>query len=514
MRLRSLLGVAAASLMVVAAATAAAGPAYAQGEPAAADIEPFDTPIVGHLTQGGEPVPDVFVELYDVDHVRYDSTVTDATGAFSFNPQYATDYKIVFWVAIGQVWFENKASFEVADVITAVYGQEVVADMDLPAAGSLSVTATDSVTAQPISEFCAEAFGAASASGCTTDGTALLTGLWPGDYRVDAYTQDGLHDTGYAQATVLSGQTTVVAIQLTPVAAISAVVRDASTKEVLRDVCLGVRADGPGGLAPITGPCTDQDGRILRAGLPGGTYRLFVQAFDDVHGSQWVGPDGGAGSRFDAQAVTLATGQLTTVPDIYLDRAGTVSGSVTDSAGRPVENVCVYPYAIGAGSGPESGPNCTDASGHYTVTNLGPYKWPLEFVDYYGGHAWQWSGGAADQLDASTVNVRVGKMSTVNAQLAAPAHVAGTVHGDRADQTSIFAYNALTGDEACAYAVTDQDGVYRLDGLAGQRVKLAFRQYAPSATLWYRSAPDFASATAVRVLPGRTVTGIDVTFPS
>jgi len=223
---------------------------------------------------------------------------------------------------------------------------------------------------------------------------------------------------------------------------------------------------------------------------------------------------GGVGSRFEARAVTVPTGQLTTVPDIYLDRAGAASGTVTDAAGRPVENVCVYPYAVRSSSGPETGPNCTDANGHYLVGNLGPYKWPLEFIDYDGEHAWQWSGDASNQLDAATANVRVGKTSTVNTRLAAAGHLAGTVHGDRADQTVAFAFNARTGDEACAYAVTDQDGAYRLNGLAGQQVKLKFRQYSPDLTLWYPSAADFASATAVRVPPGGTVSGIDVTFPA
>jgi hypothetical protein len=101
----------------------------------------------------------------------------------------------------------------------------------------------------------------------------------------------------------------------------------------------------------------------------------------------------------------------------------------------------------------------------------------------------------------------------VDARLAASGHVAGTVHGDRADQTSVFAFNTLTGDEACAYAVTDQDGAYRLNGLAGQRVRLEFRQFSPNVTLWYPSAADFTSATAVRVPAGGTVTGIDVTLP-
>ena len=80
--------------------------------------------------------------------------------------------------------------------------------------------------------------------------------------------------------------------------------------------------------------------------LTAGTYNLFTWADDGVHGHQWVGTDGGTGAQAKGRLVTVRSGRTTAVPPVRLDRAGTITGMVTEYKGRNcvlLEKVVVVP---------------------------------------------------------------------------------------------------------------------------------------------------------------------------
>jgi hypothetical protein len=183
-----------------------------------------------------------------------------------------------------------------------------------------------------------------------------------------------------------------------------------------------------------------------------------------------------------------------------------------------VADVCAFGHAGGTTGGPDAAPYCTLADGRYTISGLGPYEWPVQFIDTLGGHSWQWSGDRPTQQTAQLVRVRVGRTTKADAHLMTPATITGRVT-DSAGQPlwgDITAFNAVTGDPVANYALTDENGNYQLAGIAGpQPVKLRVRSgMASSLVQWYRVSNAFATADQVHVPPGSAVTGIDFIVPT
>jgi len=159
------------------------------------------------------------------------------------------------------------------------------------------------------------------------------------------------HLSVFTGTTVVSGQTTSVTLTAVPGAQITTTVRDASTGAPLPNVCLWPTSvswpspfsPGPDRQGSGSNPaCSDETGKVVLTGLLANSYNIFAQAGDGVHGHQWVGPHGGTGQKEQATVVTLTTGQAATVPDVRMDKAGSLTGVVRDQAtGAGVEGAKV-----------------------------------------------------------------------------------------------------------------------------------------------------------------------------
>ena len=208
---------------------------------------------------------------------------------------------------------------------------------------------------------------------------------------------------------------------------------------------------------------------------------------------------------------------MTAAPAVRLDRAGSIAGTVTEAAtGAPIADVCTLPFAFGPSGGPDTGERCTGADGRFVLRGLGPYAWPVEFVDFSGRYAWQWSGGSAHRLAAAPVRVRAGRVAREDARLVAGARATGLITGPDGQPrfASAWAYNTVSGDYAAAYGPTDETGAYTVGGLAAQDVKVqATPAIAGGMSTWYRDATSFATASPISVPAGGTVVGIDLTLP-
>ncbi|HEV8557185.1 MAG TPA: carboxypeptidase-like regulatory domain-containing protein [Actinophytocola sp.] len=492
----------------------------AVGAPTVATAD-FDTRIVGQVTRtDGTPVAGVFVVVIQVPRGAFGgSATTDANGRYAIGDLngFGLAYKVEFFYRSNSAqWAHQKTTFEDAEAFTPTDGEDTVVDEVLFPRGTLEVTASDKLTGAPVNHFCAATSGPFGGGGCTDTGTVTLEDLPLGDYRVFATDNENYFSADSA-VTVFAGTTTRIHFALEPVAFITATIQDAGTHAPVAFACLQAVGNF-GGFGPFSDYCSGSDGQVRIGQLHTGRYRLYVSALDGVHGDQWVGPHGGTGIEFFARPVDVTAGQTVTVPPVQLDGAGSISGTVVDKAtGQPARDVCAFTHAGTPTGGPEL-TYCTKTDGTYTINHVGPYVWPVQFTSTTGGYPWQWSGDQPTQLSARPVTIHIGQNTPLDAHLGPVATVSGRV--TRADgrpplQGVVKAFNAVTGEPVANDALIEQDGTYRLIGVAGpQFVRLEFLDAGGDrVTRWYRDSSSYESATPVPVRSGATVTGIDAVLP-
>lgn len=456
--------------------------------------------ITGHLTGAdGNPVAGASVSVEDGN--LFLSGFTDSEGAFSVEAP-AGAYRVAFGLeSMGRQWAFGRSSAGTADTITVVADQATVVDDTLRPAGSVTVTARDAITHEPVAAFCSSVSGV-FASVCTTDGTATFPTVLAGRYFVDAFSDDPRYLYSFVKGVIVtSGENTSVVIDLQRAATIQTTVRDAATGAPVADVCLdAIPPQSPSRLGANFGWCSDETGAVTMT-VHGGTYNLFAWARDGVHGHQWVGLTGGTGAQATSRLVSVSPGATVTVPAVRMDEAGTVSGVITDAttgAGLPFAAAGIASYSDGFGGSEAQA--FADETGHYTFAGLGPYPWTFFFREF--GHAAQFSGGTTSRFLASGVKVKVGQTTTYNVALGKGTSLSVTVLGPQGqpiDFARITAVNALSGDlMGSGDCVGSQPCVIPV--LGPQLVKLSYvgdvhgEQY-----VGFRGGADFAHGDVVLV---------------
>ncbi|MEU1889374.1 carboxypeptidase-like regulatory domain-containing protein [Micromonospora rifamycinica] len=421
----------------------------------------------------------------------------------------------------GFQWVPGKESQEEGTVFTLADGDALVVDESFLPMGSVEARVTDAVTGLPVPRPCLSVLstGGNDADACGVDGVVRVPRVRPGTWKLSVtggasyFSLDETPD--YYEIT--RGQLTRVAFQLRPGAAVTTSVLDAATGEPAEDICVRtVRPRGGGQSARMGSTCAGDDGRLAIG--PFSTAETFqLYAYQAVHpwvpptkryGSQWVTADGGSGDQREALTVTLKPGQTITIPTIRMDPPGTITGTVRNPAGAAVPGICTYPFAFHPGQGSVFGANCTNAQGRYTITDLGPYRWPVEFTPLANtGYAWQWSGDVADRFSATLTPVTAGGTATMDATLAAGGVLAGRVTEGTGpvDAGYVWTYHARTGDIASAsYAYVARDGTF---SLPGHRTQDVYVEYADTErSCWYGAPGRNPIPVAVRAGATTTVT--------
>jgi 5-hydroxyisourate hydrolase-like protein (transthyretin family) len=483
--------------------------------------------ITGILTDDGLPVENYTVSIFRADDtwgVAHAQTGQD--GRFVVPDLDPGRYRVKFtepWDRFSQ-WAHRAQSPSLARTFHVTAGRDTVVTESLlprPGLGKIAVTASDAVTGQRLTTFCVTAVvehpSGGSHGACTKDGTAIVRDTDPGEHTVyvDA---DGGYERRSVPVTTRAGQTVPATVALAPRGQITTVVQDARTGQPVAETC--VRATvlrPPGAHRDLSHVCSDQRGVVTLGYLPTGTYVLWADPGSGGYGKQWVGPDGGTGNQDEALRVSVRAGEVTTVPPIRLDAAGSVTGTLTEKAtGRPVSLVCAFPRASDDAHPGGIGENCTEGDGRYTLGGLGPYNWPIAFLHRSGYVAWEWSGDAPHRRAATPVRVRAGSATPIDVTLDRPVILRGRItntQGGPAAEVSAYVYSAATGDLAFRTEQTERDGRYALAAKGGQDVKIQFVASGTGATVWY-GGTDFASATAVR-LPGEgEVRDLDAVLPA
>jgi hypothetical protein len=464
--------------------------------------------ITGTLTDaGGNPVANANVSLANDNLQTFG--FTDANGAYSVTAFPGT-YRLEFDTPFGSQWAHGETSAGQADPIVVTGDQTTTVNETLNPTGSITVTATDNITNAPIQSFCVFVAGLLN-DVCTTNGTAQFASVLPGRYGLSLSTSGNPSLFASAHGVVVTGgQDTAVHITVIEPATVTTKIVDATTGAPVANACLhlvDVTVPSTLGNSPT---CSGPDGLVTAFQAPG-TYTAFVDIRDGVHGDQWVTAHGGVGAFVKADQVTLASGSTTALPTIMLDKTGSISGTITDAAtGQPVPTTSFVSLSslngVNGGGGLAAG---VDSQGHYTLENLGPYKWTL-FIASPGHEAAQFSGGVANRDDATGVQVRAGATTTFNAALTTGSTLTGTVAGPDGTLTSqsrIVVFNALTGDE-----MYDADGGgsppgYTAHLLGPQKVKLFYTGIVHGVFYaGFVGGTDLASATVFRIPQHGTLT--------
>lgn len=197
---------------------------------------------------------------------------------------------------------------------------------------------------------------------------------------------------------------------------------------------------------------------------------------------------------------------------------GQISGAVTSAAtAAPIAGIEVCGY----GEGEVLFVRCqtTDAEGRYTLSQLEPGEYTVEFSSPFGSalnFVTQYYNGKALESEAQTVPVPAGGVvSGINAALKIGGSIAGTV-------TSAASMATISGIRACAYdeglkyercALTGASGGYEIAGLAVGTYQVRFEAPFDSllnyTTQYFKAAAAASDAAAVTVIAGAATPGVD-----
>jgi carboxypeptidase family protein len=468
--------------------------------------------ITGTITRPGGGA--VTVNLWTTAGGTAGQSTTDADGHYTFASVAPGQYKVQFGVQSGfdpkWQWAYQKFSFTSATVIDVAAGAPTEVDDTYAPSSGVRLTVTDAVSGAPVDAVCASRYSSFPTDCGATDGVLTLDGLSPGVYAIYVTSSDGLHAAKTVNdVKVTAGTPTDVAVALTPTGAITTTVLDRATGDPVPSVCV----------VPLTltfGAFTSQmcqygadnyssdDGTVTLGGLTPGTYTLLANPEYTSYGLQWVGAKGGTGSQYKAKKITVVAGQSVAAPTIELDPAASITGVITDAAtGESLANGCasVLPWRPGDGTN-AVGPFCIEywTDGRYTIPNLGPYAWPVQFSYFYASNTYAsyWSGGTNNRKAAALVAAGTNTPGEADATLT-QVGPGLTVTAKSSDgqvwdgYLNVDVFNAKTGDYVKTMSYT-----HTLDGVAAQPVRLQYYAGSDFQAGWY-GGTDFATATNVKV---------------
>jgi len=270
---------------------------------------------------------------------------------------------------------------------------------------------------------------------------------------------------------------------------------------------------GPGVAAGIqTGPSGQYEYSKLRAG----DYQMiFDDCGDDGLAFEWFED---SPTRSSADTITLAAAEQRTI-DATLAPGGAVSGTVTDSAGAPLEHICVRMYDADA---LQFATRRTDAAGQFSIGGLaaGSYRILYADCDYRNNVAAEYFEDATSLATADPIVVTGTGTTAADAELAVGGSISGLVRGPNQLPLAgacVGVYDS-NGD-GIASVDTAADGTYRLGSLATGTYRVEFRTCgslpdpdADDIEEFWENEPTLAEAETIAVTSGSDRSGINSTL--
>lgn len=458
------------------------------------------------------------------------SAATGSTGRYSITALPTGSYAVEFLDCTGgnhmPQWFNGQTSQSSANAVSVTAGSTTTAiNGQLASGGTISGRVTAGGTA--VANVCVDVqdlnqndVGAAATD---SSGQYSVASLPTGEYKVSfADCLGSVHtpqwfngQPDFPSATTVhvtvSAVTGGINAALATNGAISGTVTDTSG-HALADVCVSARPASIG--APVTAT-SDPSGSYTITGLPAGSYLVDFRSCSaatrgDIH--QWFS---NALDSSTAVAVTVAANATTTSINAALAAGGSITGTVTDSSGAALANICVDAQPNGTGIAEPLGA-VTDAAGHYSIPGVPTGSYVASFSDCTGGlHLLQYFNGQSDRSTATAVQVTAPNTSTgINATMASGGAITGTVTsaGSGAALPGICVDVFPAGGAApLDTTTTAPDGSYRIGPLpnGGYNVEFSDCRGGGHTMQWANNKPSQAAADVISLTAGQTVSGVN-----
>ena len=254
---------------------------------------------------------------------------------------------------------------------------------------------------------------------------------------------------------------------------------------------------------------TDQNGHWEVYNLPAGT-NYTAKASHPILAAN-PGQDSRAFNAANTVSITVGSASDPLVLNLSPDTPGSISGTVAQG-----QNIQVI--AFGISNDEIAGITWTGAGGAYSLTNLpvGSYRvvasgttnvYANQF--YNGSQTWE---GATPVVLAPGANV-----SGINFNLNPGGSISGTIRktsdNSLVSGAQVVARDAVTGKWVSRSDLTDASGVYVVGGLppGSYHIEVAYSGYQKE---YYNNAYDKATATAVEVTAGATISNKDFNLES
>ncbi len=422
----------------------------------------------------------------------YGFTQTNKNGSYQLSGLTTGKYQIFFSRGCG-----NSGNFlPVRRTLSVVAGHTTSGfDTVLPFGAIISGKVTG-IGGTPVHGICVSTSSGRGFGAATTkkDGTysiiALPTGHYtlnfsggcgnPGSYAPQFYKgQDNIASATAVLAT--AGRTTAgINAAMQPGGTISGVLTDSSGKPVNR-ACVALE---PPGLTEFGYPYyldfTGKNGAYAARNLEPGVYAVNFGCFfgSGDFASQWFMGQPGSGL---ADFVSAPAGLIASGISAVMKRGGFITGTVTNSAGKPLSGQCVEvtPHASpmpSAGFFFNRSLAFTNSHGVYRIGPLAATSYDVQFSCFGGRNASQWYRNTTSRASAKPVPVSNSTTTTgINATLTAAGSISGEVTtGANKAQSRVCVSVEDVADNFSGFAETNSHGRYTVGDLSSGAYQVTF----------------------------------------
>jgi protocatechuate 3,4-dioxygenase beta subunit len=476
---------------------------------------------------GNAPLAYTDVTLYDSTGKYISSATTDDSGAYTFDQLSAGAYALYFSPSdqsYTEQYWGHSHSLANAILITVTSGQVLTAqNIKLTKYATISGTVLGFDGSKNVAVANAQVFVYNEAGDFVSntvsdkDGKWSITSLFGGTYLVSVDGSDSGYLSQWYDKQSASSSATPIVVADGETAALGNIVLKLGGK-------ITGRVTKAAGGAPIAGvyvsvalengqgasyATTDENGNYTVSGLSSGDYKVYFSSNENYIPLYF----GGTRSVDLATKVSVVEQSTTSKIDIALSSGATISGRVTaNSAG--LADVGVEAQSQDFGSWASTN---TDSDGNYTIVGLPAGSYTLHFVPS-GNYLESWWGSAGSSNDAQYFTVSASaSIKGKDIALVEGATISGSVASAAPGNDAIEFANVdiyKSSGELLKSVSGDEYGNFTVSGLAPDSYKLLFSSSSNFVPVWWNGASSQAKATAITVVSGDEVTGIDAFLSS